>query len=221
MNYRGTILIVGMLTASGSVAQMGMGSGGRGGGNGGGMGQRQAFPQVDRETLIMTRLEDWVTAQPTATENKTDVFMFPAGEDGSNWTEALQQEAYNTTAGMESAQRVYELRSSGDQENCPNYVSEVREDDPENGYSTIVWRQSCQPGPGTTFASLHKVVLGNDRLYILSKIWKEKPSGRIWRRWENIFEDIYVCDPTRDEHPCRPIAPDPGNATGAGGRSAL
>lgn len=115
-----------------------------------------------------------------ATANKTDVFLFPTGEDSSNWTEALQREACNTTAGMESAQQVYELRSAGDQESCPNYESEVREDEPENGYSTIVWR-----------------------------------------RWENIFEDIYVCDPTRAEHTCRPIPPNPGNATGGGGRNAI
>ena len=223
MKYRIGILVVGLLAAATSMAQMGMGGGGRGGGNNGGMGmgQRPVFPQVNRETLIMTRLDDWVSAPATATANKTDVFLFPTGEDSSNWTEALQQEAYNTTAGMESAQQVYELRSAGDQENCPNYESEVREDEPDNGYSTIVWRQSCQPSPEATFASLHKVVLGNDRLYILSKIWKEEPSGRIWRRWENIFEDIYVCDPTRAEHTCRPIPPDPGNATGGGGRNAL
>ena len=101
------------------------------------------------------------------------------------------------------------------------HTSEVREQEPDNGYSMIVWRQSCTPAEDVIFSSLHKVVLGNDRLYILNKVWKEDPSNRIWRRWENFFEDVYVCDPNRPEHPCRPIPRDPGNATGGGGRSAL
>ena len=141
--------------------------------------------------------------------------------DPNDWTETLRQEAYLTTAGMPSAERVYELRSAGDAENCPNYSSEVLEQEPENGYSMIVWRQSCQPSEDATFSSLHKVVLGDDGLYVLNKIWKYEPSNRIWRRWENYFEDVYVCAPDRPEHRCRPLPQDPGNATGGGGRSAL
>ena len=179
------------------------------------------MPNIDSETMIVTQPDDWTAPQAASDTNKLDIYRFPDGEEYADWTEMLRQEIYNTTAGMETAERVYELRSAGDQENCPNYTTEVREQEPENGYSMIVWRQSCTPAEDVIFSSLHKVVLGNDRLYILSKVWKEDPSNRIWRRWENYFEDIYVCDPNRPEHPCRPIPQDPGNATGAGGRSAL
>ncbi len=179
------------------------------------------MPNVDRETMIVTRPDDWSAPVGSSDENKTDIYRFPDGEEYADWTEMLRQEIYNTTAGMETAERVYELRSAGDQENCPNYTSEVREQEPDNGYSMIVWRQSCTPAEDVIFSSLHKVVLGNDRLYILNKVWKEDPSNRIWRRWENFFEDVYVCDPNRPEHPCRPIPRDPGNATGGGGIEAL
>jgi hypothetical protein len=179
------------------------------------------MPNVVRETMILSMPDDWHAAQPLRDANKMDFYLFPEEQDLDDWTETLRQEAYLTTAGMPSAERVYELRSAGDEENCPNYTSEVLEQEPENGYSMIVWRQSCQPSEDAIFSSLHKAVLGNDGLYILTKIWKFEPSNRIWRRWENYFEDVYVCDPIRPEHSCRPIAPDPGNATGGGGRSAL
>ena len=208
MRYLAGLLSLGVLSNLTAVAQMGAGMGGGGMGAGGmGMGPGgPAIPRVNSETLIMTRIDDWAPAAPARGENKVDVFMFPDGQDSSNWTEAFQQEAYHTTAGMESARQVYDLRSRGDQQNCPNYTSEVRDENPDNGYSSIVWRQSCEPAPGQMFASLHKVILGNDRMYILSKIWKEEPSGRIWRQWENTFEDIYVCDPTHgDTHPCRAL----------------
>ena len=213
-----TIMLAGLMVSSQVSAQMGMG---RGGGQFGGAMGMGRLPQVQVETLIMTPVEDWVAAPATRANNKVDVFMFPAGQDSTNWTEAFQQEAYDSTIGMESATQIYEMRSRGDRENCPNYESDVRDDDPDNGYSTIIWRQTCKPVPDVTFASVHKVILGNDRLYILTKIWKEDPSGTNWRRWENILEDIYVCDPTRIEHhPCRPLPFDPRNATGGGRRNA-
>lgn len=189
-----------------AVAQMGMGGGGRGGGMGMGPGiTGTMLPRIDGETLIQTPIGGWDAAPPAQTDNKVEVFMFPRGEDSSNWTEAYQREAFHSTAGMESAMRVYELRSQGDQQNCPNYESDVREDEPDNGYSSIMWRQSCERAPGQVFTSLHKVILGNDRLYILTKIWREEPSGRAWRQWEGTFEETYVCDPNRREaHPCRP-----------------
>lgn len=201
MRFAWGLMSLGILLNTAAYAQMGMGGAG-----GMGMGAGAVAPRVNRETLIMTRIDDWAPAAPSQGENKVDVFMFPQGEDASNWTEAFQQEAYTSTAGMESAHQVFELRSRGDQQNCPNYTSEVRQDAVDNGYSAVVWRQSCEPAPGQIFASLHKAILGNDRLYILSKIWKEAPSGRDWRQWENTLEDIYVCDPSKGEnHPCRPL----------------
>jgi len=222
MKIHAVLVCAGLLCAGQSSAQMGGGmGGGRGGGDEGFQRQRPVFPSIDRETMILSTPEDWHSTQPLGNENKVDLNYFPEGEDHSEWTETLREEIYRTTAGMESADRVYELRSVGDSKNCPNYTSEIREQEPENGYSMIVWRQSCQPSEELTFSSLHKVVLGNDRLYILNKIWKYEPSNRIWRRWEDFFEGIYVCDPNRPEHGCRPLPQDPGNATGGGGRSAL
>lgn len=210
------ITCIGLLIAEITFGQMG---GGRGGGNNNGEAPRSRVPNIPRETMIYYLPDEWYAAQPMRDANKMDFFSFPEDQDLEEWTETLRQEAYLTTAGLQSAGRVYELRAESNSESCPNFTSEVLEQEPENGYSTIVWRQSCQPSEELTFSSLHKAILGNDSLYVLSKIWKYDPSNRIWRRWESYFEDIYVCDPVRTEHPCRPIAPDPGNASGGGGRS--
>ena len=43
-------------------------------------------------------------------------------------------------------------------------------------------------------ASLNKTVLGNDRLHILSMIWKEDPPTRSWTQWANFMDRVYVCD---------------------------
>jgi hypothetical protein len=216
------VACIALLYCAQVAAQMGGGmGGGMAGGGGEGRGAPPVMPNIDRETLIMSMPDNWHSGQTGSDENKMDFYLFPEDQDHGEWTEMLRQEAYLTTAGMPSAARVHELRIAGDEKNCPNFSSETLAEEPENGYSTFVWKQSCQLSEDQEFASLHKAVLGNDRLYILSKIWKSDPSNRIWRRWENYFEDVYVCDPNRSEHRCRPLARDPGNATGGGGRSAL
>jgi len=221
MRITAAVACVAFLYGGQVIAQMGGGMGGGRGGDGAGRGAPPVMPNVDRETLIMSMPDDWHAGQTLSDENKMDFYLYPEDEDHVDWTESLRQEAYLTTAGMQTAARVYELRTDGDGKNCPNFSSEVLEEDPENGYSTVVWKQNCQISEGQEFASLYKAVVGNDRLYILSKIWKSQPSNRVWRRWENYFEEVYVCDPNRSEHRCRAMARDPGNATGGGGRSAL
>ncbi|MFL2554151.1 MAG: hypothetical protein ACJ0S4_05610 [Candidatus Rariloculaceae bacterium] len=225
---RAIMKICAMLTCLGLLATdtllaQGMGGamgGGRGGGMGGGRGgsERLVMPNIARETMILSMPEGWRAAQPVSGEEKMDIYIFPEGQSSADWTETLRQEAYLTTVGMQSAERVYELRTASDGESCSNFTSEILEQEPENGYSMIVWRQSCQPSEDLFFSSLHKAVLGNDGLYILNKIWKYEPSNRIWRRWENYFEDVYVCDPVRTEHSCRLVRPAPGNAAGGRGQ---
>ncbi len=204
------LVCVGLLCAEYAVAQ-------RGGGRG--QAPPEVMPRTDRETMIISLPEEWYASSPLADESKTDSYLFPIGQDHSDWTESLRQEAFRSTAGMESAERVYELRSAINEKNCPDYSSEILEDEPENGYSMISWRQLCESSEEESVASLHKVVLGNDQLFILSKIWKYDPSNRIWRRWRNYLEDdVYVCDPTRPEHPCRPMQLPAGAAGRGGGR---
>ncbi len=176
MTIRVVLACLGLLFAEISSAQrMGGGMGG------GGIGRQQSvMPNIVREPMILSMPDGWRATQPLRDENKMDIYIFPEEQSLSDWTETLRQEAYLTTSGMQSAERVYKLRTASDGENCPNFMSEVLEQEPENGYSMIVWRQSCQPSEDLFFSSLHKAVLGNNGLYILSKIWKYEPSNRIW-----------------------------------------
>ena len=199
---------VGLLCVEQAAAQRG--------GRGGGQAPPEIMPNTDKETMILSLPEEWYPTGPLGNENMTDSYLFPIGQDHSGWTETLRQEVFNTTAGIEAAERVYELRSASNQESCSVYTSRIRDDGPENGYSMIFWEQLCELGEEETIASLHKVVLGNDQLYILSKIWKYDPPNGTWRDWRNYFEDVYVCDPNRPEHPCRPMQLPPRG--GQGGR---
>ena len=199
---------VGLLCVEQAAAQRG--------GRGGGQAPPEIMPNTDKETMILSLPEEWYPTQPLGNDNMTDSYLFPVGQDHAGWTETLRQEVFNTTAGIEAAERVYELRSASNQESCAVYTSRIRDDGPENGYSMIFWEQLCELGEEETIASLHKVVLGNDQLYILSKIWKYDPPNGTWRDWRNYFEDVYVCDPNRPEHPCRPMQLPPRD--GQGGR---
>jgi hypothetical protein len=199
---------VGLLCVEQAAAQRG--------GRGGGQVPPEIMPNTDKETMILSLPEEWYPTQPLGNDNMTDSYLFPVGQDHAGWTETLRQEVFNTTAGIEAAERVYELRSASNQESCAVYTSRIRDDGPENGYSMIFWEQLCELGEEETIASLHKVVLGNDQLYILSKIWKYDPPNGTWRDWRNYFEDVYVCDPNRPEHPCRPMQLPPRD--GQGGR---
>jgi len=188
-----TVIGLGLLAAEHGLAQMG--------GMGGGMGGGTAGATVVEEAMIMTVPAGW-SPYGQSTEDKTDMYILPEGQSLSDWEEVLRYETFNSTEGIQSARQVYELRTESNRERCPAFASEILQDEMENGYSMIQWKQVCEMTEDETLASLHKIVLGNDQLYILSKLWKYDPPNRLWRSWENDFADIYVCDPTRPEHAC-------------------
>ena len=111
------------------------------------------------------------------------------------------------------ADRVYELRTQGDANNCESFTSERLGEGPENGYSMVFWRQVCEFADGQSLALLNKAVLGNDQLHIISMIWKQDPPNRAWSQWTNYMNQVYVCDTEREEHPCRTGRP-PGGPAG-------
>ena len=189
---------------------MGMG----GGGAPAGMGAPPILRDPEGETMVMTLPNGWTPYRRSA-DDKDEIYIFPSGQDATDWQETLRQEAFNSTAGIESASRVYELRTENDPKSCADYSSELLGEGPENGYSMVFWKQSCELADGRTMASLHKSVLGNDRLYILSMIWKRNPLSRQWQRWETYMGQVQVCDPDRPEHPCAPAGGMRGACPGA------
>ena len=191
-----------------AAAQMGGGMGGAQG-----MAGQVVLHAPEGETMMVPLPNGW-TPYRRAAEEKDESYIFPRGQEPSDWREALRQETYRTAAGIASADRVYELRSEADASSCASFASEILSEGPENGYSMVFWRQVCELPEGQTLASLNKTVLGNDRLHILSMIWKQDPPNRSWTQWVNYMDTVFVCDPDRaEEHPCRPA----GAPAGMGG----
>lgn len=185
---------------------------------GGGRRDRPApiFPDIDKETLILTTPEKWYP-YTRRTDDMVDTYIFPTGQEPTDWKEALRQEVFLTTAGVTAPRQVYELRSESTAKTCDRYDTEILAERQENGYAMYYWRQECGMGEDV-IASLHKVILGEDQLYIVSKVWKSEPRERDWTRWEEYLEGVYVCDPVREGHRCRPIRPAGGPAGMGAGR---
>ena len=72
-----------------------------------------------------------------------DTYVFPTGQEPSDWDETLRQEIFLSTAGISEARQVYQLRSQNTSESCDTYDSEVLQDREENGYSMLYWKQVC------------------------------------------------------------------------------
>ena len=182
-----------------AAAQMG----GMGGGAPGGMAGQAVLRTPEGETMVVPLPNNW-TPYAREAEEKDERYIFPGGQEPSDWRETLRQETYHTTAGITSAERVYELRIESDPNSCESFASEKLGEGPENGYSMVLWRQVCELADGRTLASLNKTVLGNDQLHIISMIWKQDPPSRAWTQWTNYMNRVYVCDTNRrEEHPCR------------------
>lgn len=184
-------------------------------GGGGGERARPQIPDIDAETMILDIPDKWYPYS-RRTDTMVDTYVFPTGQEPADWDETLRQEVFLSTAGITSARQVYELRAENNRGRCERYEAETLGDHQENGYPMFYWRQVCDMSE-QTIASLNKVILGNDQLYILSKIWKYEPREREWTRWEEYVEGVYVCDPARLEYRCRPVWP-AGAPAGMGGR---
>ena len=182
------------------------------GGAPGGMAGQVVLRTPEGETMVVPLPDGW-TPYAREAEEKDERYIFPMGQEPSDWREALRQETYRTTVGIAAAERVYELRTENDPNSCESFASELLGEGSENGYSMVLWRQVCELADGQTLASLNKTVLGNDHLHILSMIWKEDPPTRSWTQWSNFMNRVYVCDTDREEHPCR-TGPPPGGPAG-------
>ena len=192
------------------AAQMG---GMGGGGAPAGMAGQVVLRSPEGETMLVPLPNNW-TPYAREAEEKEERYIFPRGQEPTDWRETLRQETYRTTAGIQDAARVYELRTENDPNSCESFTSRVLAEGPENGYSMVLWRQVCELADGQTLASLNKAVLGNERLHILSMIWKQDPPTRAWTQWTNYMERVHVCDTDRrEEHPCR-TAPAAGGPRG-------
>ncbi len=195
-----------------AYAQMGGGGGGGGGGNR--LAPAYIPPDVEEESLIFSLPAKWYPYYKT-TDAKVDTFIFPTGQEPTDWKEALQIERYLTTLGVTDARQVYAARTQGT--NCSEHSVTLSKEAPENGYSTAQWVENCIREDESMSVTLAKTILGNDQLYIVTKIWKYEPWDSHMSEWEDYLDEVFVCDPnTGTSHPCRPPNRQPGARPGGG-----
>lgn len=181
---------------------------------GGGMGApaQEFIPDVDSESLILQVPSKWYPYYRT-TDAKVDTFMFPTGQEPDDWKEALQSERFLTTLGVTRAAEVYEYRTQGT--NCTAHSATLSKEANENGYSMAQWVENCSRADESVVVTLGKAILGNDRLYVVNKIWKYSPRDSDMEEWEGYLDGIYVCDPTTEgANPCRSPNRAAGNRPG-------
>ena len=197
---RSLLVAITMLATQLSVAQMG------------GMGAPSAaLPNVDKESLIFQVPSKWYPYF-RETDAKVDTFIFPTGQEPSDWKEALQTERFLTTLGVTTASQVCALRAQGT--NCAEHSATLSKEADENGYSMVQWIENCTRVDDSVVVTLGKVILGNEQLYVVSKIWKYQPRDSDLEEWKRYMDTVYACDPTTGgRHPCRP--PNGGAAGGA------
>lgn len=104
--------------------------------------------------------------------------------------------------GVTDVAQVFELKKQTNSATCTVHNTTLLKKDAENGYPTMLWSETCETRKEKTTVLLSKVILGNDRLYVVSKIWTQPPKDRQREHWLERLNDMYVCDPTSSGNPC-------------------
>jgi len=172
----------------------------------GGMGAEIYIPDVDKESFIWQLPAKWYPYSKE-TEVKKTVYVFPTGQKPEKFKQVLQFDEFATKAGVADAKSVYTLRTDAAATKCTNYSQELEFERPENGYSTVQWSENCVDDGKTPVFSLTKVIVGNEKLYMVKKSWKFEPKKSESERWHNYFRTVYACDPTTGGNECRPPRP--------------
>jgi hypothetical protein len=179
------------------------------GGMGGAQKEEIFIPDVDKESFIYQIPSKWYPYQ-SKTDAKIATYIFPTGQEPSDWKEALQFDHFNSTAGVTDSKQVYQLKTQNTAKSCPSYTEKLMQEEAENGYSMVFWIERCEATDKSVYTLLNKAILGNEKLYIATKTWKYDPSESEMAKWEKYLRNTYVCDPTTDKNPCMPPHPPEG-----------
>lgn len=191
--FRCTYLIAALfITLNSANAQMG------------GMGEQEVYiPDVDKESLILLRPDKWYPYFKES-EQRVDTYYFPTGQKPENWKEAIQSQRYLSTMGVTEASAVFDVRTQANAPNCETHEVMLITNEAENGYSKSEWLETCVNADDSQVTTLNKAIVGNEQLYVVSKIWKYEPKENDMEEWKRFMGQVYVCDPTTENNPCRP-----------------
>ena len=212
LNRAYRILFVALVAMNSAYGQ-GMG-GGMGGGTGGPP-QPPPIPDVEVESLIFSVPDKWYPFS-RSTENKDETYIFPTGDDPQDWKRAYRIEQFFTTLGFTEAKQVFDLKTQANSKSCQTHDVTREPDVLENGYSTAQWTETCGLADDETQVTMTKAIVGAERLYLVSMIWKDVPGRRDVEQWVRRFRQVFVCDPNTGTNPCQ--YPNGPESRGDGGR---
>lgn len=199
-----------LLTTSTVLAQ------GRGGPPGGPP-EPPPVPDVDKESLIYDVPDKWYPYS-RSTDDKDETFIFPTGQKPDSWKQAFRVEQFHSTLGVSDARQAFDHKTQANASSCNSHdVTVLRESD-ENGYSVMLWTESCETARKKTTVMLNKVIVGAERLYIVSKIWTRIPRDSDLDRWRRRLDDVFVCDPNTGNNPCTFLRNRQNAGSAGGGR---
>lgn len=126
--------------------------------------------------------------------------MVPTGESVKGWTEMVTVQIFLglKSSPADSRARMEKLWSGA----CPGGTGVLVSSGTENGYATMLWRQSCPLNrqTGKPEMTWFKAVAGNDSFYVVQKAFKFEPSPEKVTEWVGYLNKVSVCDtrlPTR------------------------
>jgi hypothetical protein len=128
--------------------------------------------------------------------------MVPTAQTVQNWTEMVTVQIF---LGLKSTPAEFRTRMeklwSGA---CPAGSGNVVSSASENGYATLLWRQSCplNKATGKPEMTWFKAIAGNDSFYVVQKAFKFEPSPEQLTQWLGYLSKVSVCDTRLSARKC-------------------
>ena len=98
---------------------------------------------------------------------------------------------------------VDEFRLSQDfpgKKSCNIFESDTISTKDRNGYKSLFWETNCDLG-NLKVKTLQIVIIGNDKLYHIRKLWKRPVSNEEYQNWKNHIDKASVCDTRKNSCP--------------------
>ena len=103
--------------------------------------------------------------------------------------------------GSADLSRLQEILNKPGIDQCKDFTSADLGKGQSNGYPQLTWETTCDTG-SKKIRVLHKAIAGNDSMYLARKFWYREATASAVREWKELFQQTYLCDTRKAEHPC-------------------
>ena len=157
---------------------------------------------LENENLLVGMPKGYKVGHNARNQKQIITEMVPAGETVENWTEMVTVQIF---LGLKSSPGDFRARMeklwAGA---CPGGAAASVSEGRENGYATLLWRQSCplNKTTGKSEMTWFKAVAGNDSFYVVQKAFKFEPSPEQLAQWLGYLNKVSVCDTRLVDRKC-------------------